>query len=163
MDNQPAIPAQPPHRSILNKNIFFFPAFLLLGFVIGFIVRPVIIPQKIIQPAVQIPAIDESKLPISLALLTNPIVYEWSGSVTGKITKKEEHSFTIVDDKGNSITITDLPSQGSRWDWSFLDSIKHKEASYSAVPVGSNLRGNFFIFKNGPNTPVGGMFTIINQ
>lgn len=155
--------------SILKSAVVIPVIILLLGFGLGFLVKsilplnktPTVPTQKTTLSSTPKPTIDESKLPISLSLLTNPIVYEWRGSVKGKLTQKDEHTFTLVDDKGNSITITDTTSTGAIFKTMFFDiSNKSKqESSLSATPVGSILFGDFFIFKNGPNTPVGSSFT----
>lgn len=143
---------------------------LFLGFSLGFYttsIFPVNIPTSSSQKeftlssALPKPAMDTSKLPISLSLLTNPIVYEWRGSVKGKLTKKDEHTFTLVDDKGNNITITDITPSGAKWKTMFFEQIsqkKQQESSLSAIPIGSTLLGDFFIFKGSPNTAVGGLF-----
>lgn len=157
--------------SMLNKVVFVSVTTLLLGFFLGFLIRslepfnkvPSLLPQQVVSPSSlsQKPTLDESKLPISLSLLTNPIVYEWRGSVKGKLVNKNEHTFTLVDDKGNSITITDIMATGDKWKTIFFEQIsqkEQKESSLSAIPIGSTLLGDFFIFKGGPNIPVGGLF-----
>lgn len=145
--------------NFFNKQIFIYVGILLLGILLGFGAKTIISPQKVNPPLSTKPVIDESKLPISLPLLTNPIVYEWRGSVKGWITKKDEHTFTLIDDKGNYITITDIIPSGETWKTLFFDKTdKNKQASLSAIPVGSTLSGEFFLFKGDPNTPVGSMF-----
>lgn len=120
-----------PSNSIFNNIIVITAVTLVLGFGLGFIAKSVLpsnttqthSSQKAIlpSPTPQKPTIDESKLPISLALLTNPIVYEWRGSVQGKLTKKDEHAFTLLDDQGNSITITDKMPSGDVFKAMFFD------------------------------------------
>jgi len=150
----------------MNKTIFICIGVLILGFLLGFVAKSITNPQKPnppLPPGSSLPikpAIDESKLPVSLSLLTNPIVYEWRGGVKGKLTRKDDNTFTLVDDQGNSITITNITPSGDKWKILFFDKTNNnKQASYSAIPLGSILSGDFFIFKNGPNTPVGGVFT----
>lgn len=150
--------------------IFFFIGTLALGFILGFITKSIYtppVPQKINSPVVTkpTPIIDESKLPISLSLLTNPVIYEWHGSVKGKLTKKEEHNFTLTDDQGHSVTITDLLATGDKWNTLFFDKASKytKEIPYSTIPLGSFIEGEFSIFKGGPNAPVGTMFTFAKQ
>lgn len=110
------------------------------------------------------PALDESKLPVSSSLLTNPIVSQWTGSIQGKLTKKDEHNFTLVDDKGNSITITDIMPSGDKFKTTFIDKTKNnKPTTLQEIPLDSMLRGDFFIFKNGSNTPVGGLFVKVEN
>lgn len=140
---------------------------LLLGFGLGFLAKsilplnktPAAPTQKATLSSTPKPSIDESKLPISLSLLTNPIVYEWRGSVEGKLTKKDEHAFTLLDDQNNSITITDKMPSGDVFKTVFFDkSNSNKQISLKDIPLGSTLLGDFFIFKGGPNTPVGSSF-----
>lgn len=143
----------------------------MLGFILGLISSSIILPfgklpifspqiaKVTAPPPSSKPAIDESKLPISLALLTNPIVYEWRGSVKGKITKKDEHTFTLIDDQGNSITIADKMPSGDIFKPMFFDKSNIRKQIYlKDIPVGNVLLGDFFIFKGGPNTPVGSSF-----
>ena len=169
MDGQPAqqenpsILTKPPIKPV-NRVIIPIVA-LLLGFFIGSIawsVLPFTQKTKMVQPSPSPspkPAIDESKLPVSLALLTNPIVYEWRGSVKGKLTQKDDPIFTLTDDQGNSITITNKMPSGDKFKARFIDKSNiNKEIFLKDIPVGSVLLGDFFIFKGGPNTPVGGYF-----
>lgn len=159
-------PSNPP-----NRRIFIYAAVLLLGFFIGSITWSVLpfeklpffsSPQKtkVAQPSpAPKPALDESKLPVSLALLQNPIVYEWRGSVKGKMTQKDDHIFTLADEGGNSITISDKMPSGDKFKAMFFDkSSINKEISLKDIPLGSILLGDFFIFKGGPNAPVGSSF-----
>ncbi|MDP3955593.1 MAG: hypothetical protein Q8Q15_04515 [bacterium] len=152
-----------------NKSglIFFALLMLLLGFLLGFGADRLLLTKKpqnfistIAQPLPQ--NIDESKLPVSLSLLQNPIVYEWRGSVKGKVIAKEPYSFTLEDDKKNRITITDRTPSGGLFRTAFLKKTAStwEETSSSAVSVGSNLTGDFFIFKGGKNTPIGSSFNI---
>ncbi len=157
--------AQPLNKPIINKLLLILSiATLLLGFFLGIFTSP-LLPKKVPVPVVTVPspspksAIDESKLPVSLALLTNPIVYEWRGSVKGKITQKDDHTFTLVDEQGSSITISDKMPSGDKFKAMFFDkSSINKQISLKDIPLGSVLLGDFFIFKGGPNTPVGSSF-----
>lgn len=175
MNGQPAQPDNPtilarPSNSPLNRKTFIYIVVLLLVFLLGFISSsvlpfrklPILSPQvaKITAPSTTPkPSIDESKLPISLALLTNPIVYEWRGSVKGKLTQKDDHTFTLVDDQGNSITITDITAIGDKFNIQFYDKTNNrKQILLDTIPLGSILLGDFFIFRDGPNIPVGSLF-----
>lgn len=153
--------------SNIFKNAVFIPVItLLLGFALGFLAKSILplnkapVPtQKATLSSTPKPAIDESKLPISLSLLTNPIIGEWRGGVGGKLIKKDEHTFTLANDKGDSITITDTTTAGTKFQAIFFDKTnKNKQTSLNAIPLGSTLVGDFFIFQGGPNTPVGSMF-----
>lgn len=150
-----------------SKLIFLALFVLLLGFLLGFGVNRFLFSKKtqtsistITQSLPQ--NIDESKLPISLPLLQNPMVYEWRGSVQGKLTDKKEHFFTLTDENGRSITITDITPTGEIFKAVYYEKtkLKWKEISLNDIPIGSILLGDFFIFKNGKNTPVGSLFKI---
>ncbi len=175
----PTILAKSPSNP-LHRKIFIYVAILLLGFSLGFITWSILpvgklpilpTPQKaqVALPSTSPsskpildeskPVIDESKLPVSLALLQNPIVYQWRGSVKGRITKKDDHVFTLIDEQGNSITITDKMPSGDIFKPMFLDKNNiNKQLSLKDIPLGSTLLGEFFIFKGSPNTPVGSSF-----
>ncbi|MDP3998113.1 MAG: hypothetical protein Q8P89_00660 [bacterium] len=144
---------------------------LLFGFFLGLLVWPILpfgnlsVPPPPPETNVALPSpsakptIDESKLPISWSLLTNPIVYEWRGGVKGKLISKNEHDFTLVDEQGNSITITDKMPSGNVFKPMFFDKSNiSKQISLTDIPLGSILLGDFFIFKGSPNTLVGSSF-----
>ena len=127
-----------------------------------------------------------AKIPISKSLLENPIVYEWLGDVKGTLVKKTEHPFTITDaqghvrkqveqtftlsdGKGHTITITDKTATGDIFNTLFYLQGKNNNAipaSLSAIPIGSVLRGRFFVFKGlgkAPDIPVGSNFTVLSK
>lgn len=166
----PTVLTKPPSNPLSNK-IFIYIAISLLFFSLGWIARPSLLPfgtlsiplpsqiAKVNSPSPSPQSAIESKLPVSLSLLNNPIVYEWRGSVTGKITKKDDHTFTLVDEKGNSITIYDKMPSGDIFKAIFYDKAnKNKKISLKDIPIGSLLLGDFFIFKGAPNTPVASYF-----
>lgn len=170
MDESPqqAVPATVEKQGIsfpkIEKYLIFF-GVLILGFILGFASKTFLLPQKDSPLVATKPAFDESKLPISMSLLTNPVVYEWRGGVKGKMTKKDEHTFTLTNDQGQSITISDTTISGDKFNTLFFDTIKDKTKPSSAsavllkdIPLNSILEGDFFVFKNGPNIPIGGMF-----
>lgn len=172
MDNQSAQTQPSPiqNNNPINKSLIIPILTLLVGLLLGFFAFSILSFGKLSVPPWQktqfdLPTpppqpIDESKLPISLSLLANPIVYEWRGSIRGKITSKDEHIFTLTDEKGSSIQITDLPPYGSVFKTLFFNRVNDKEERtfLKDIPLGSILRGDFFIFKGGPNTPVGSVF-----
>lgn len=171
MDIQPAQPEIPTTPNVLLKpstkffnKTFFIPIFtLIVGFALGFFTWSILPSQKTktaLPAPSPTPAIDESKLPVSLSLLTNPIVYEWRGSVKGKLAGKNDSVFTLVDERNNSIIITNLTTGGGRFNTLFFNTIEdeQKRTTLKDIPIGSTLRGDFFIFKDGPNTPVGSLF-----
>lgn len=113
------------------------------------------------------PKVDVEKLPISLELLQNPMVYEWRGSIMGKIVSKGSDSFVVEDDSKNRIVITEVMPSGIKFNTRYV--IKKKDGSSVSVklddvPLGSKvISGEFWIFKGGKNTPVGGIFLIESE
>ena len=159
-----------------NFNILriLLPLFtLLVGLGLGLLISRIIFPvspQPSQQPTIapQIPKADlPTDLPISLRLLQNPAVYEWRGSVTGKIVAKDEHTLTLEDEKGNKITVTDLLPNGSgTFKTTYLKYIKKTNSrpiklTLKNISLRTMLRGEFFVFKNFPDTPIGSMFTTV--
>lgn len=147
------------------KFIFFGILILSIGVLSGVALDRYVLKNQIKIPTISQPSpqkIDESKLPISLSLLTNPIVYEWRGSVEGRLIDKKEHFFTLTNDSGKSITITDIAPTGDIFKTVYYEKtkLKWKEISLNDIPIGSNLLGDFFIFKGGKNTPVGSSFKV---
>lgn len=158
----PVVPVRSP-SNFFNKTLLICITLLFVGFILGIITWAILPFGKTdvtLPPSRTVSKIDESNLPISLSLLTNPIVYEWRGSIKGKMTVKDEHTFALIDDKGNSITITDLPPNGGVFKTIFLNKSDKpsRPLSLRDIPLGSVLRGEFFVFKDGPNTPVGSLF-----
>lgn len=165
----PASPAIiPKSSSNLFGKALIGTSLLLLGFSLGFFSSSLwpngkqttqtnqLVEVTNPSPSPLKPVIDESKLPISFALLTNPIVYEWRGGVKGKVTQKDGGNFILTDEQGNSITITNKMPSGDIFKTLFFD--KNKKISLQEIPLGTILLGDFFIFKDGPNTPVGSAF-----
>lgn len=147
------------------KLILFALPILLIGFIAGFSVDRYFFKTGIKIPTItqSLPQnIDESKLPISLPLLLNPIVYEWRGSVQGKLAEKKEGSFTLTIQNGPSIIIFDKLPSGEVFKQVFYEktSSSWKEIPLKDIPIGSNLLGDFFIFKGAKNTPVGSSFKV---
>jgi len=107
----------------------------------------------------------EEKIPVNLSILTNPMVQQWRGNVKGKLISKTDHTITLEDIDGNQITITDLAASGEVFKWIFFDKPVNNEAkqiSLEEISVGSTLLGEFWIFQDGKNVPLGGMFKIVN-
>lgn len=142
-----------------NKKIILLPLLtLFLGIVIGLVSSRLIPLQQIAKPQSQ------TNLPISLELLQNPAVYEWRGSVTGKIIAKDEHTLTLEDDKGNKITLTDLLPQGAgtfKTIYFKKTDTRPIQLTLKDIPLGTTLRGEFFVFRNFSDTPVASSFTIV--
>jgi len=141
---------------------------LFLGLVVGVVAVFLILPQQEVakpqKQEVAKPQISQQNLPISLELLQNPIVYEWRGGIKGKVVDKDEHTLTLEDEKGNKITVTDLlPSGSGVFKTTYLKKAVPRviELTLNEIPLGTTFRGEFFIFKNFPDTPIGGVFTIV--
>ena len=140
---------------------------LFLGLVVGVVAVFLILPQQeVAKPPIsqQNLPISQQNLPISLELLQNPIVYEWRGGIKGKVVDKDEHTLTLEDEKGNKITVTDLlPSGSGVFKTTYLKKAVPRviELTLNEIPLGTTFRGEFFIFKNFPDTPIGGVFTIV--
>lgn len=137
-------------RSTFNLSVIGL-LLLIIGFLAGFFAYRYLPVTK---------QADQSKLPISQELLRNPLIYEWRGSVAGNLVAKDKYTFTLKNDKGNSLDISTLTSEGQPWSVKFflLQNNAWQEASLSAIPVGTKLRGDFFIFKGNNNLPVGNSF-----
>lgn len=159
------------NRSLKIEKYLIFFVILIVGFVVGVVTRPFLPPQLLglrQQIVAEEPTFNQLKLPVSISLLSNPIVGQWRGDVKGKLTKVEGNTFTLTDDKGNSITITNKMASGEIFRTLFYDpiNVKVKSSTRSAVPIGniptdSILEGDFFVFPNAPDVPIGGMFTRI--
>lgn len=157
-----------------NFNILsiLLPLFtLLVGIGLGLLVSRIIFPTplKPTQKSAITPQITKADLPLPVSsnLLKNPIIYEWRGTITGKLIAKDEHTLTLTDDKGNEITITDLlPNGTGTFKTMYLKYLKKTgsrpaELALKDIPLGTTLRGDIIIFKNFPNTPVANVFTIM--
>ncbi|MBI4066933.1 hypothetical protein HY407_01005 [Candidatus Gottesmanbacteria bacterium] len=170
MDFQPAQPPIPDvplkaPSNFFNRTLFICITALFVGFMLGIItwsILPFGKTEITTSSPLPISKINESKLPISLELLTNPIVYEWRGSVRGKITNKDESTFTLTDDNGNSIRITNqAPNRGVfKTIFSNKGEKMGKPILLKDIPIGTKLEGDFFIFRDDPNTPVGSFFLL---
>lgn len=154
---------------------FLLPIFtLFLGLIIGIIASRLMTPSQKILPQETLPQQNvkpqinlTTDLPISLRLLQNPAVYEWRGDVNGKVIAKDEHTLTLEDQKGNKITVTDLLPNGSGiFKTIYLKYLKKTgsrpiELTLKDITLGTMLKGEFFVFKNFPDTPIGSSFVIV--
>lgn len=151
--------------------VLVLPLVLLLGIFAGFVFSAYfLLPPKQVeksQACPQTPAckVDEEKLPIGLTLLQNPVVYQWRGSVEGKLIGKDEHTFTLEDKNGYKIDITDITPTGEVFKTIFAKRSNgiFIEVSLKDIPVGTILRGDFWVFKGGKNTSIGGRFEIVEE
>ena len=70
----------------------------------------------------------------------------------GKMVSKDEHTFTLQDEKGNKIVISDLTPKGQIFKTKFQDTTnpaKIKDIILADIPVGADLLGEFWVFKGG--------------
>lgn len=168
------LPAQPELNSSLRLRTFLYPLLtLFLGLVLG-LGTNLFFFLKQQQPLPQLPAPSqitaEANLPIGLALLKNPIINQWRGGVEGVLVAKDEDSFTIKDDKGNSIKIPIRISfdfrPGMTIFYDFTAAKKPGETTavpLKDIPLNSRLRGDFFVLPQDKNEIVGGTFEIIEK
>lgn len=167
------LPAQPELNSSLTLRTFLWPLLtLFLGLVLGLGANLFFFPKQQ-QPLPQSPPppqITEANLPIGLALLKNPIINQWRGGVEGVLVAKDEDSFTIKDDKGNSIKIPIRISSDFRPGMTiFYDFTAVKKPGETTavllkdIPLNSRLRGDFFVLPQDKNEIVGGTFEIIEK
>lgn len=166
---------EPAQESNSLSKVIIFVFVLLVGVVLGLGSAYFLSGQKQTEniqapPNIQAPTsedstprVDEKKLPISLELLQNPIVYEWRGSVEGKLVSKSDHTFTIEDQKGNKISITNITSTGEIFKTLFykISDGGTVKISLNDIPLGATLRGDVWIFKGGKNIPIGGSFEVV--
>lgn len=136
---------------------------LLLGIVLGLGLSFLLLGQK---QGTQTPVASVSELEssITIDLLKNPIVYEWRGSVTGVLIDKTEHTFTLEDAEGNRITITNKLPSGEIYKTIFvrtLPSGETEDISFNDIPIGTTLRGEFWIFRGAKDVPIGGTFVVV--
>lgn len=143
--------------------------YFLLPSKLGF--RPQALPPAISVGQVSETGVTEDMLPVGLEVLQNPVVYEWRGSVRGRLISKDESSFILEDDEGNRITISERTAFGERFRTSYYDTTEEvatpsgtlKEISLNDIPLGATLGGEVWIFSGGKNTPVGGSFFITEK
>ncbi len=176
-DNQgkPTVLIKTP-GNILNNKFLIWPVILLVGIFIGFFLFSIFAAGKPTTPSSPLskqpvinsssssaqPAI-QSYFPISTSLLTNPIIYEWQGSIEGKLVKVNPDSYVIQDNKGNNITIFYKTPSGGIWKTLFFNQTTAgaKLITINQIPIGTTLRGSILILKGGPSTPIGSSFSIV--
>lgn len=182
MDN----PARTP-TVVINKTPFPFIRFiipiifLLVGIAIGLSINRILPsfgktapqqtqtnPQKESGYSGSILQITEKDSPISIELLKNPIINQWRGAVEGTMSAKTAASLTISNSKGNSITIpTKVLSKEAPmtkfFDYNSSKSGKSAAIDLKDIPLGSILRGDFFVIPGNSNQIVGSSFTIVKK
>lgn len=165
----------------MNPNVLFssspiFKKPLFLAFILTLILIPALFylyrtysPKAPVQQSTQVPSeptIKESESPVAFDILKNPLVYEWRGSVTGKLTAKDDKSITLSDDNGNSIVIPITPSSekvvGTQFYKRGTNKTQYGTISYMDIPIGTLLRGDFFVAKNEKNRIIGSSFTVVD-
>lgn len=150
-----------------NSSTYFlkYAVSFLVGSVVTFLVLYLGVIRNFTQKR-QVTLVE--RLAVSPDLLSTPIVYEWRGSVIGKVIGKDDHTFTLEDDNGNQLRITDIQPNGRVFKTVFLDvdvleEGRAKEITLRDIPIGTTLRGEFWVFNTGRNTPVGSMFKIVRK
>jgi hypothetical protein len=107
--------------------------------------------------------LNEKKWRVSPSLLTNPVVYEWRGSVKGKLVRKDEH-LLVIEKEGVTVEVTDLTASG-KWNWEFHRLINGKtdNVSLKDISIGTWLAGDVWAFKETPDKLVGGAFRVLGK
>ncbi len=166
-DNQekPTVLIKTP-SNILNNKFLVYPVILLISYLIGFFSFSLLPFGKSPTTTSSIPSqlsTTGNKLPISISLLTNPIVYEWRGSIEGKLVKVNTDSYTIQDEKGNKIILYFKTTSTGKVDPIFVKLVgkEYKNIKLNDVPIGTTLRGEFYIYNGQSDTPVGTSFEVI--
>lgn len=149
--------------------VFLFIAILILiplGFYIFktyFLKAPAPKPTEVSSEA----AIKAEELPIALDILKNPMVYEWRGSVEGTLVAKDDHSITLADDQNHTLTITVIPSTDVIYGTKFhkretKDKVEQfVNINHQDIPMGTKLRGDFFVAAREKDKKIGSSFEII--
>lgn len=115
--------------------------------------------------------IAESNLPVSLELLTNPIIYEWRGSVEGELVAKSESAITLKDNSGNTLTVPLTITPGRKSSTYFYDSTEESTESgqvnrpiaIDEINIGDYLRGDFFVVKGTKDRLIGSSFAKVKK
>lgn len=109
--------------------------------------------------------VSEDSLPFGLAVLQNPLVYQWRGSVEGELTKKDEASITLT--KNGKTIIIPVDSKLTPF---FIipedkKAKKMKSATIVDIPIGVYLRGEFFTTPKptDKNSIFGSMFEVTTK
>jgi hypothetical protein len=106
---------------------------------------------------------DDSAKTVSNSLLTDPMVYEWRGSVKGKLVAKDLHTFTL-EYRGNRFTVTDVMAGGKVFKFKFMKTLEDgtaQELALADIPLQTNMIGDFWVLNGGPNTAVGGTYHLM--
>ncbi len=152
---------------ILGLFLILIPASFYL-YKIYFLKNPA---QTPVQQPTQVqsePSIKESELPVAVNILQNPMVYEWRGSVNGTLTAKDDKSITLTDDQGHSIIIPITPSSEKITGTVFYkretknNKPQYGPISYMDIPLGTKLRGDFFVGGKEKNRIIGSSFAVVD-
>lgn len=127
--------------------------------------------MKSSSPPTQLPAqiqekvIEEDKLPIAVDILQNPLVYEWRGSVEGVLVAKDE-KYIILEKNNQEITIL-ISSDPNGTKFFNIEGIPNKQKNNKNfielvdIPIGTQLRGDFWIFPDRKNQLIGNVFEVV--
>lgn len=83
------------------------------------------------------PVVKEAELPLPVSTLQNPIIYEWQGSVEGKLVAKTDQNFTL-EKEGNKLNIT------IKENYTYFrkeGALGTPTLTISDVPIGAYVRG----------------------
>jgi hypothetical protein len=133
---------------------------IMFGIVVGIGIMRQIVENSLKTPTTQATSII---LPVSQNLLTNKMVTQWRGSFTGTLVSKTDTTYQIRDDAGNVLNLTSITPSGDKWNVVFVyeSDEAHRILNLDEVPVNVKVRGEFWVFPEGSDKPVAGMFTIL--
>ncbi len=126
-------------------------------------------PVSISSPSASLSGktIKESELPMAVNILQNPMVYEWRGSVEGTLVAKDEKSITLEKDEGKiTLPINPSPAGVKFYTKGLLIAEPTKEDSFLSIdkiPIGTRLRGEFWVFPDRKEQLFTGSFTVVEQ
>ncbi|MBI2334216.1 hypothetical protein HYU96_00230 [Candidatus Daviesbacteria bacterium] len=95
------------------------------------------------------------------------MVYEWRGSVEGKVVEIDVNTITLSDDENNRLVIPVIPSTDVIYGTKFYkretkDNIdQFVNVSHRDLPLGVRLRGDFFVAAREKDKIIGSSFEII--
>lgn len=127
-------------------------------------------PEKTLPQQTQVSSkstIEESESPISFDILQNPLVYEWRGSVEGTLVAKDNESITIAKD-GQKITLPIDPGPNgikfyTKESFKIGPEKDNHFLTIDKIPLGTKLRGEFWVFPSKKEQLFTGSFTVIEE
>lgn len=133
-----------PTQKPSPKFLIFASAGFIISFILGSAISYFIFSNKnTTEKSVETEkTVAESKIPIGISLLENPIVYQWRGSVEGTVIAKEGQSIT-VEHKGDKLT---MPYNAASTFFGPLVNKKRDKLTPDKIAIGTYVRGEFFTF-----------------